>query len=328
MLRRASIAGLWITLLAAASAAERPNWAFFVPTTASPQVAEAPAANSTSWTAPDSHRSYTIAELQNPLSPPDWYPGEHPAMPDIVARGIGATQDSPPLLPCALCHLPNGAGHVESASLAGLPAEYIERQFADWRGGARKIAVGNAQKAAFLTALKRRYSAAQISDAARYFAALTPRRWMQIVEAASVPSSAVNSETLMRLPLPGNQTERLGRRIVELPVDPLRLVYRDSHSGFLAYVPRGSVANGRALINESDASGLPPCSTCHGPKLTGSPAAPPIAGRLPTYIVRQLWAFHGTDRRGDTAAAMRLVAARLEPDQMLDIAAYLASLPP
>ena len=41
--------------------------------------------------------------------------------------------------PCALCHLPNGAGHVESALPAGLPADYIIRQFAEFRSGERRI---------------------------------------------------------------------------------------------------------------------------------------------------------------------------------------------
>ncbi|HEY2589991.1 MAG TPA: hypothetical protein VGI35_00260, partial [Steroidobacteraceae bacterium] len=189
-------------------------------------------ATPTPWVASGSHRSYTPAELQNNLAPPDWYPNEHRTMPAIVARGSPSQGKGPPLLPCALCHLPNGAGHVESASLAGLSAEYIELQFASWREGTRKIGVGDANARAFLTALKSRYSKDQVRAAAQYFASLKPRRWIRVVEAEAVPASAVNSETLMRLPLRGGRMEPLGRRIVELPEDPLALVYRDSHAGF------------------------------------------------------------------------------------------------
>ena len=39
---------------------------------------------------------------------------------------------------CALCHLPTGNGHPESASLAGLPAAYIMRQMAEFKNGGRK----------------------------------------------------------------------------------------------------------------------------------------------------------------------------------------------
>jgi hypothetical protein len=46
------------------------------------------------------------------------------------------------------------AGHVESASPTGLSVDHIVRQFADRRSGARRIFIGNAGTAHFLTALK------------------------------------------------------------------------------------------------------------------------------------------------------------------------------
>jgi cytochrome c553 len=132
----------------------------------------------------------------------------------------------------------------------------------------------------------------------------------------------------MRLPIPGGRMQPLGRRIVELPEDPLALVYRDSHSGFIAYVPYGSISAGRSLVASAGASGLPPCATCHGATLNGSAAGPPLAGRPPSYLVRQLWAFESGERNPAAAAAMHLVAAPLTADQMLCMAAYLASRPP
>jgi cytochrome c553 len=211
---------------------------------------------------------------------------------------------------------------VESASLAGLPAEYIERQFVDWRSGARKIGIGDAQTIALLTAMKRSYSSEQVHAAARYFASLQPRRGVRVIETRTVPVSAVDSQTLMRLAVSPARTEPLGERIVELPEEPIGLIGRDAHSGFVARVPIGSIARGRALTNAAA------CGACHGPKLTGSAAAPPIAGRLPTYMVRQLWAFQNGARRGALAEPMRLVAAKLTAHDMLSIAACLATLPP
>lgn len=301
-------------------AAQRPQWAFFVPADDSARLTmpELP----DSWTAPGSTRSYTRAQLQNAFNPPDWYPDEHPPMPAIVAHGLPPQGNAPPLLPCALCHLPNGAGHVESASLAGLPAPYIERQFADWRSGARKIAVGDARTIALLTAMKCAYSPEEVRAAARYFASLRPRRWVRVIETRTAPVSAVDSQTLMRLASSPARAEPLGDRIVELPQQPIGLIGRDAHSGFVARVPRGSIAAGRALTSAAA------CSACHGPKLTGSAAAPPIAGRLPTYLVRQLWAFQNGGRTAASAAPMRAVTERLTPHQMLALAAYLATLPP
>ena len=54
-------------------------------------------------------------------NPPDWYPEEHPPMPQIVAHG----GQRPAGRACAQCHLPSGDGHPESSSLAGLPAAYM-----------------------------------------------------------------------------------------------------------------------------------------------------------------------------------------------------------
>jgi cytochrome c553 len=106
-----------LTIIAASSpclAEQRPEWAFFVPT----------ALAATQTAAPD-------GQALDVLNPPDRYPAEHPAMPAVVAHGSPPQGErTAPLLPCALCHLPNGLGHVESASLAGLPADYIIRQFA------------------------------------------------------------------------------------------------------------------------------------------------------------------------------------------------------
>jgi hypothetical protein len=43
-------------------------------------------------------------------------------------------------------------------------------------------------------------------------------------------------------------TEPIGRRILEILADPFRTEIRDPHSGFIAYVPPGSIARGEALV--------------------------------------------------------------------------------
>jgi cytochrome c553 len=223
--------------------------------------------------------------------------------------------------------LPNGAGHVESASIAALPAEYIERQFLEWRDGTRQIAVGNANVIAMLTKLKSSYAPDQIKEAARYYAAIRPRPWIEVLEVSAVPASAVNSQ-LMRIALPGTKPEPIGERIVELPRDVKQLLARDSHSGFFAYVPRGSLAEGARLVAKAGPDGAYACANCHGAKLTGLADAPPLAGRPPSYIVRQLWAFQRGERRGRLSAPMQLVAASLTQAQMIAVASYLASRAP
>ena len=71
---------------------------------------------------PGSARSYTLADYDDMFGAPDWFPQDHPPMPNIVAHGSGAAWA------CAYCHLPNGQGRPENAALAGLPVAYIAEQ--------------------------------------------------------------------------------------------------------------------------------------------------------------------------------------------------------
>jgi cytochrome c553 len=310
-------------------AADRPDWAFFVPSAQrTPQIDSLSELKAPQWSAPGSSRSYTHAQLRDALNPPDWYPQEHPAMPDVVAHGTPASGAGTAVLPCALCHLPNGAGHVESASLAGLPAIYIVHQLEDFRSGARHVIVGDAHAMALITTVKKSFTEEQLLAASKYFSSLKPRPWIRVVEASLVPKSFIDPDTLMRLPWPGGGTEPLDRRIVELPESVVSLVNRDSHSGFVAYVPVGSVAAGEALVTKGGPGRTLACASCHGSKLTGQGDTPPLAGRPPAYLVRQLWAFQSGSRAGALSAGMKPVVANLTADEMLNIAAYLASRPP
>lgn len=289
----------------------RPEWAFFVPADSAVPRPAAPK-----------------GEMPDVLNPPDWYPAEHPAMPAVVAHGSPPRDaGNGPMLPCALCHLPNGAGHVESASLAGLPSAYIIRQFAEFRSRERRISVGGEQARRFLTALKSSYSDEQVRAAAAYYSALAPRPWIEVREAGRVRVSAVDPDSLMRTAVAGEHTELLGNRIIELPVSESALRKRDAHSGFVAYVPEGSIAKGKVLVTEATPGGAA-CTACHGQSLRGIGDIPPLAGRPPTYLVRQLWNYRSGERRGSMSAPMQAVAARLRVDEMLAMAAYLASLPP
>jgi cytochrome c553 len=54
--------------------------------------------------------------------------------------------------------------------------------------------------------------------------------------------------------------------------------------------------------------------------------APPLARHFATYLFRQLLAFRNGDRADPLAALMRPVVARMTEDDMVDEAAYAASL--
>jgi len=247
---------------------------------------------------------------------PNWRPDMHPAMPKIVQFGNKDTQ----VRACGSCHLPTGTGHDESAYVAGLPTRYLIQQMTDWKNGNRKF--GNV-----MIAMSKVLTDAEIKEAADYFAALKPRPWIKVVEAATIPKSFVGPGN-KRLLHPAGGTEALGNRIFEVPEDEEAVVYRDPISGFIAYVPPGSIAKGEALVKTGGGGKTTPCIMCHGVTLLGLGDWPALAGRHPNYIVRQLWNFQNGDRAGPAAEVMKGVAAKLTNDDMLAIAAYAASLAP
>jgi cytochrome c553 len=52
---------------------------------------------------------------------------------------------------------------------------------------------------------------------------------------------------------------------------------------------------------------------------------PPLAGRSPTYLLRQLVAFQTKDRSGLMATPMQVVVAKLELADMISLAAFAAA---
>jgi cytochrome c553 len=289
---------------------QRPDWAFPVTDKVQPPAA----ADDAPHTAPDSDKSYTRKEIDDLFNPPDWYPDMHPPMPQVVAHGEGTAVRA-----CAACHLPTGTGHDESANVAALPAGYFARQIADYKSGDRK---GSGSMITIAKAI----SDDDVRAAAGYFASLKPRPWIRVVETATVPKTYVGPGN-KRLRLPGGASEPIGKRIIEIPEDEAVVLNRDPRSGFIAFVPRGSIARGEVLVKRGGGKTVP-CAICHGPTLRGLGDVPPIAGRQATYVVRQLFSIQDGSRGGISSALMQQVVERLSVDDMLAIAAYTASLKP
>jgi cytochrome c553 len=203
--------------------------------------------------------------------------------------------------------------------VAGLPVGYFTRQLTDWKSGDRKFG-------AVMAGIAKAATEAEIKDAAAYFNSVKPRQWIRVVEADTVPRSFIGPGN-KRLVHPAGGTEPLGNRIIEVPENEEDVVYRDPRTGFVAYVPKGSIAKGEALVMTGGGKTMP-CATCHGRNLQGSGEVPGIAGRHPNYIVRQLWDIQNGDRTGESAMLMQPVVEKLSNDDMLAIAAYVASRKP
>lgn len=302
-----------IAVMAPAVAAEKPDWAF--PVTEKDQPPPRIEGTRVRPAPPGSTLSITRAKADDMYDIPNWYPSMYPSMPKIVQFGNKDTQ----VRACGSCHLPIGTGHDESAYVAGLPVGYFTRQLADWKNGDRKFGavMGGIAKAA---------TEAEIKDAAVYFNSVKPRQWIRVVEADTVPKTFVGPGN-KRLVHPAGGTEPLGNRIIEVPENEEDVVYRDPRTGFVAYVPKGSIAKGEALVMTGGGKTMP-CATCHGRNLQGSGEVPGIAGRHPNYIVRQLWDIQNGERSGDSAMLMQPVVEKLTNDDMLALAAYVASRKP
>jgi len=243
-------------------------------------------------------------------------------MPQIVAHGR-----PPEVYACGYCHLPNGQGRPENSSLAGLPATYIVQQLADFKSGARKSSDPDLKPVSSMIANETKITGAEIQIAAAYFAALKPKPWIRVVEAKFVPKTHVAGWMLV-VSTP-HEVESIGDRIIEIPENLERTELRDDSSGFIAYVPPGSLKRGHALVTTGGANARTIiCSTCHGPNLKGLKDVPSIAGRSPSYIVRQLYDMQSGARAGASGQQMKPVVANLSLFDIIDIAAYISSLSP
>jgi cytochrome c553 len=293
------------------------------PAAAAPAAAPAPSAapDETARTLPGSTARFTLAQIRDGFGPADWYPGDHPVMPDIVAHG-----KRPDVRACSLCHYPNGKGRPENAGIAGLPASYFVQTMNDFRGDARKSADSRKANTNIMITIAKGMTDAEIKAAADYFASMPWTPWIKVVEAATVPKTRIAGG--MFLTLDGNEKEPIAGRIIETPEDRDGTeTLRNPRSGFIAYVPPGSIDKGKALVT-SGANKTLACATCHGATLNGLGPVPGLAGRSPSYTVRQLADMQRGVRKGEWTELMKPVVAKLTADDMLAIAAYTASLKP
>jgi cytochrome c553 len=316
-----SLAGLTILLavgVAQQQGGESLTWAYPVPDKTPPPGAGEAGPKKLAG----SSRAYTQAQIDDQFNPPDWFPDEHGPLPNVVQHGIQAQA-------CGSCHLMSGLGHPESADLAGLPIAYMLRQMADFKAGLRKDPkVHEASlRAGRMNIISAGLPEEEMRKAVEWFSTLKPAVWYKVVEAGTVPKTWVNGGR-MRLPLPGGGTEPLGNRIITLPQDPSRVESRDPHSGFIAYVPAGSIKRGEALVTTGNAGKTVACAICHGEGLKGLGDIPRIAGVHPIYVIRQLYNFQVGANSSTAGAQMKKVAEKLSEDDMIAIAAYTASLAP
>ncbi len=267
--------------------------------------------------------SFTTAQVRDTYGPADWFPGDHPTMPEIVARGSRERQ----ILACSLCHYPNGKGRPENAGVSGLPYSYFVETMLDFKNDARKSADTRKANTNRMIAFVKAMTDDEIKATATYFSSMKWTPWIRVVEAETVPKTRIAAGLF--LPLEGADAgkEPIGQRIIEVPENTEETEnLRNPRSGFVAYVPPGSIKKGETLATAGGGK-TTQCAVCHGANLEGLGPVPGLAGRSPSYVVRQLHDMQTGVRKGTWSDLMKPVVAKLTAEDMLNIAAYTASRP-
>ena len=307
-----------------------PPWAYGFAAPANPNATPAPPPPPAAPAAPDSSKhqlpgstlSFTLNEIRDQYGPADWFPGDHPQMPNVVAHG----KKDQMVAACSLCHYPNGKGRPENAAVVGLPYSYFVQTMMDFKNEKRgKSADGRKANTVRMAGFAKNMTDDEIKAAAQYFSSMKWSPWIRVVEADMVPKTHINGG--MFIAEEGAGKEAIGQRIIEVPDKSEDTeMMRNPHSGFTAYVPTGSIKKGEALVTNG-AGKTTACATCHGPDLAGLGPVPGIAGRSPSYMVRQLYDMQVGNRKGEWTDLMKPVVGKLTADDMINIAAYLSSRP-
>ena len=271
-------------------------------------------------TVPGSSVSMPRSAINIDNGPPDWHPDAHPPMPEVVAHGGGEG-----VVACGYCHLPNGQGKPENAGLAGQPYEYLVQQMTDWRNGRRRPGEPRMGPPSFMERIGLAASDEEARIAAEYFSSIDFKPWVRVVETDSVPRTQFAG--WIHEVVEGGGVEAIGTRVVETPVNLTLTKLRDDSSGFIAYVPWGAVARGRAIVTTGGGNSVA-CTVCHGDDLRGIGPVPALAGRSPTYMARQLYDLQTGVRDGAWSDLMDAAVKNLTLEDIVDIVAYTASLEP
>ena len=295
-----------------------PPWAFAV----NPPGTQPAPDDGTLRRVPASSVAFTLTQIRDLFTVPDWHPDDHPQMPDIVAHGRKSDVRA-----CSLCHYPNGKGRPENAGVAGLPYSYILQTMSDFKNGARRSADPRKANTNIMIGFAKSMTDDEIKAAAQYFSSMKWTPWIKVVETNTVPKTRIGGGMFLRVE--GEVMEPLGGRIIETPENvEATEALRNSRSGFIAYVPVGSLKRGEDLVVKGGAGKTVACAACHGEGLKGNGAFPSLAGRSPSYLARQLYDIQHYTRNGPGTQLMRPIVEKLNGDDIVAITAYLASLAP
>ena len=298
-----------------------PAWAYPV----NPPDFKPPPDDGTVRQVPGSKAGYTLTQLRDRFIAPDLASRRLPG--DAGDRRAGpqagacmpADSATAPTAP-AVRRTPTSPDCRSPTSFARWPTSRAARAIARCR-----IAPDAAQGLQLAKAI----TDAEIEAAATYFASIKPRSIVRVIESATAPQAVVAAWYYSGVPN-GRRSRSASassrsRRTAE------QFVNRDTRARFVAYVPEGSIKRGQVLATTGGGGRTLPCGTCHGgPTMRGVGVIglPPLAGRSPSYLVRQLYDLKHDTRNGSQGVIMKSTVKDLTIDDMIALAAYLGSLEP
>jgi cytochrome c553 len=297
-----------------------PDWAYTPPPPKGtpPAPSALPADDTAIVRLPGVDRTLTRGALRGQKEIPDWYPedrrGEMPAVVRSGREGVRA---------CGLCHLADGSGRPENAPVNGLHVAYFVQQMDDFKNGLRRSADPRKSNTNLMIGFAKAATPEEVRAAAEYFAAQPYPKRIKVVESRTAPKVRLQGGMHMAIPASeGGGMEPIGDGIVEVPDDNLRAEARDTRLGFTAYVPPGTLSRGKQLAARHQ------CGVCHGASLEGLGPVPPIAGRSPSYTMRQLFDMKTGARRGPWSELMKPLLEKMSVQELMAVSAYAASLDP
>ena len=336
--------GMALVVLGASAAAQQQNapaaagvpdsleWAYTPPLPAGspPPPTALPADDNAVMKVPGNDKTMPRSRFRGLGEIPDWWPEDHrAAMPNIVRSGREKNGDAGMAVtatavvrPCGLCHLADGSGRPENAPVSSLHPTYFIQQMEDFKNGLRNSADPRKANTKAMAGFAKNITPEELKAAADYFAAQPYPKRVKIVESKTAPKVRLQGGMHMPVVGAGAGMEPIGDKIVEVPDDNLRAELRDTRLAWTVYVPPGTINRGQQVAAKYQ------CNVCHGSKLEGIGPVPPLAGRSPSYTMRQLYDMKVGARRGPWAELMKPLVDRMSQQEMSAVAAFAASIAP
>jgi cytochrome c553 len=297
-----------------------PEWAYTPPPPAGspPPPSALPADDAATVSISGTTKTFTRGELRAQKETMDWHPEDRRGTaPDIARFG------KPGVRQCTLCHLPDGAGRPENAPISAYHPTYFVQQMQDFRDGLRKSADPRKANTNLMVSFAKATTREEDLAAAEYFAQQPYPRRIKVVESKTAPTVRLQGGMHMAVPAGegGGMVPIAADEIVEVPDYNLRAEARDTRLAWTAYVPPGTLSRGKQLAAKYQ------CATCHGANLEGIGPVPALAGRSPSYAMRQLFDMKTGARRGPWTALMQPVVGSMSVRDLMAVAAFAAATP-